>query len=162
MLGQKGYGALPVTQKSMIMKRKKKPSQPKYFGKGSGYERDQTLRFFMPWPLVALCRIAEVAPDELLHNFMNDLAHDSWKRPADDAIRSLLSEYFILRGYGKEYYAEEDIRTMFKEMDAVGMLWPETNNGKLIDRHARWRNKYQKFWFKKWYYKIRRHKPSTK
>ena len=143
------------------MKRKKKKQlrPPKYFRKGSGYERSQTLSFIIPWPLVALCCITDVTPDTLLHNFLHDIAHDSWKRPADDGIRSLLSEYFILRGYGKDHYTEEDIRKMFQEMDAVGMLWPETNNMKLIDKHARWRDSYQKHWFKKWYYKIRRRKP---
>jgi hypothetical protein len=142
------------------MKRKKKERLPRYFKKGSGYERDQTLRFLLPWPLMALCRITAVPPHELLHNFLNDLGHDSWKRPANDAIRSLLAEYFIQRGYGQQLYTEAEIRSMFKEMDAVGMLWPDSHNSKLIEQHARWRNAYQLFWFKKWYHAIRRQKPS--
>ena len=141
------------------MKKEKKSPLRKFFKKGSGYEREQTLRTSLPWSVAALCRIIEVKPDELIHNFLQDLSHGSWKRHPDDALRKLMLDYFILRGYGRELYEEADIRKMFQETDAIGMLWPKTNKMKLIERHARWRDSYHDHWFKKWYYHVRRRKP---
>jgi hypothetical protein len=39
---------------------------------------------------------------------------------------------------------------MFKEMDAVGSLFPREGKPKMIDAYAKWKEKQQKYWFKKW------------
>jgi hypothetical protein len=48
---------------------------------------------------------------------------------------------------------------MFKELDAIGSLWPKDGDMKVVDMHADWRDKYQDYWFKKWYYRVRKKKP---
>jgi hypothetical protein len=45
---------------------------------------------------------------------------------------------------------------MFKEMDAIGLVFPNNGKMKLIDRYDKWRNGYEKYWFKKWFGKTRR------
>lgn len=141
-------------------KGKKPPEKPALdsrheWDKGK-YKRDQTIRFTLPWQFVYLCKLAEVPPDEVLDRFMNDLGHESWKRRENDAVREVLVNYFILCGYGQQWYSEQDVRQMFKELDAIGSLWPRDAKMKLIDLHAKWRNKYQRYWFRKWFRKPRR------
>ena len=155
-----GYGALPATQMHERMKHQKRKQLRHFFAKGSGYEQRQEWQYLMPWPLLALCRMTEVPPKRLISQLLSDLAQDSWNRHPNEGVRSLLVEYFILRGYGADRYSEEDIRSMFAEMNALGMLWPDEGNSRLIDSHVKWRKRQQAYWFEKWYYKIRRKEPA--
>jgi len=162
---QKGYEVLLVTLKACVMSKQKqkakkppeKPApEPRYKWEKGAYLRDQTIRFMLPWQFLYMCKLTEVTPHEVLDRFTNDLGHESWKRRESDAVRQALIEYFIGCGYGQKWYTEAEIREMFKELDAVGSLWPRDAGMKLIDRHAKWRNKYHDYWFKKWYRKPRR------
>lgn len=133
----------------------KKKHEPRYKWATGSYERDPDMHFILPWQFLYLCKLTGVTPATVLDQFMNDLSCDSWKRSKNENIRIHAIEYFIQSGYGQDYYSEQDIRQMFREMDAVGSLWPQTNKIKVIEWHAKWRNKYQHFWFKKWYNKLR-------
>ena len=136
---------------------KKKPTlEARYKWDKDEYARDQTLRLILPWQFLFMCKLTDVTPDTVINQFMNDLGHENWKRRENDAIRQTLVDYFILSGYGQKWYTEQEIRQMFKELDAIGSLWPSDGGMKLIDRHAKWRNKYHDYWFKKWYRKLRR------
>ena len=73
------------------------------------------------------------------------------KLPEQTAIN-----YLIQCGYGQDYYSEEDIRQMLHELSSVSALWPAGSNSKMIDHHALWRERYYKYWFRKWHQKIRR------
>jgi hypothetical protein len=145
-------------------KTKRKPKQPsqkgvipsRYKWDNGAYHRDQEIRFILPWQFLYLCKLMEVTPHEVLDRFMNDLGQESWKRRENDAIRQVLVDYFTLCGYGQKWYTEPEIRQVFRELDAMGSLWPQDAKMKLIDLHAKWRNKYQQYWFKKWYRKPRR------
>jgi hypothetical protein len=146
-----------MTQKQQAKKPPEKPSiESRYKWDKDHYQRDQTIKFMLPWQFVYLCKLTDVTPREVLDRFMNDLGQESWKRNANDAVRQALIDYFILCGYGQKFYTEPDLRLMFKELDAIGSLWPDDAGMKLIDLHAKWRNKYQDHWFKKWYRKPRR------
>jgi len=52
--------------------------------------------------------------------------------------------------------SEDDIREIFKEMDALGLLFPKEGKSSLVDKYASWRDKHYKYWFKKWFWKPRR------
>jgi len=148
------------------MKQKQKAKQPakktahpsRYKWDKGEYARDQDIKIIFPWQFLYLCKLTGVTPDEVLDHFMNDLGQESWKRNKNEGVRVAAIEYFIQCGYGQGFYSESEIRQMFKELDAIGMLWPDKGSSKLIDRHARWRNKYYDHWFKQWYYKIRKKK----
>ncbi len=99
----------------------------------------------LPAPFLLLCRIANVPPQQLLTDFINHLAGNTI------GVDSRLVEYFIARGYGKHDYYEEDIRSMFKELDAMAMLFPKNGTEAMIKGHTQWLNKYQQYWYKKWY-----------
>jgi hypothetical protein len=157
----------PKTKEATVKRSEKKSTGPKSVkalqkepGRWakSGFGRMQEIRIRIPVQALALLRLTGVKPDSLLLGFLDDLSHDSWKRNPDGEVRSLLVEYFLKLGYGQDYYSPEDIRQMFREMDAIGSLWPENGGVMPIMKHAKWRNWYYKYWFKKWYYKVRRKK----
>ena len=135
----------------------KKPTlEARYKWDKDEYARDQTLRLILPWQFLFMCKLSDVTPDTVINQFMNDLGHENWKRRENDAVRQTLVDYFVMSGYGQKWYTEQEIRQMFKELDAIGSLWPENSGIKTIRRHAKWRNRYHDYWFKKWYRKLRR------
>ena len=72
---------------------------------------------------------------------------DSWNREALDNEKEQLINYFIAHGYGQHNYSEEDIRKIFKEMDALGMLFPTNANNDLVDLYTKWLHKHHTHWF---------------
>ena len=146
------------------MKKKKQLTSKarKGFVKNGTYERMQELQFHFPVQFLMLCKLVQVPPKTILNHFMQDLGRDSWQRYLDDRVRTLTADYFSLRGYGRNYYTEEDIRLMLAELNAIGSLWPQGGSMKLIEQHSRWRDRYYKYWFKNWYYKVRRIQKSIK
>lgn len=77
------------------------------------------------------------------------------KREGRDKAKEKLIEYFLEHGYGQDYYTAEDLRTLFREIDAVGLLFP-SNDSEMIDTYAKWREKHHRCWFQKWWLKYRR------
>ena len=122
----------------------------------SVYDRVQQVRLDQPMQFMFLCKLLKTPPMKILHDFMVNISGDSWNRSNDDECRVKAVEYFIECKYGHDHYTEADIRKMLGELHAIGLLWPETDKEKMIDMHAKWRDKYYKYWFKKWFGKIRR------
>lgn len=120
------------------------------------YTRHPTYHFTLPYPFLLLCRLIEEQPETLLMDFMENLGCVSWKREGRDEAKENLIEYFIAHGYGQQHYTEEDLRLMFNEMDALGMLFPKNGSMKMIDAYSKWRKKHHTWWFKKWFRKPRR------
>lgn len=120
------------------------------------YERHADFRFVLPYQFLLLCKLMDITPDQVLTDFMDNLSCSSWKRQGRDKAKERLIDYFVEHGYGQYRYTAEDIRAIFKELDAIGLLWPEGAKMKLIDLHAEWRDKYHTYWFKKWFKKPRR------
>lgn len=54
----------------------------------------------------------------MLLDFMDNLSCGSWRREGRDEVKAKLIEYFILHKYGHDYYTAEEIREIFKKMDA--------------------------------------------
>lgn len=151
------------------MKRKKKPgdrksgnqetstARPAFMKWQKGeYARHAGLRFTLPMQFLMLCRLMEVTPEQVLTDFMDNLGCGSWRREGREKARESVTEYFIAHGYGQHYYGEEDIRLIFRELDAIGMLWPVKGKMKLVDLHSRWRDEYYRYWYRKWFRKPRR------
>jgi hypothetical protein len=124
--------------------------------KQSVYDREQMIRLDQPMQFMLLCKLLQVPPMKILDDFMINVGGDSFKRSTDDQCRVKAVDYFLQCGYGKDYYNDQDIRKMFDELHAIGSLWPETDEEKIIDMHAKWREKYYQYWFKKYWRKIRR------
>ena len=120
------------------------------------YSRTQEVRLDQPYQFLLLCKLVGTPPVRILDDFMINLSGDSFKRATDEHRRNKAVEYFIQCGYGQEFYTEQEIRQLLKELDTIGSLWPDGAKMKLIDRHAKWRNQYQHYWFNKWYRKLRR------
>jgi len=137
--------------------KKKKITQPLMKWQIGDYARPAAFRFYIPYQLLLLCKLTNITPETLLHDFMDTIDCGSWKREeTTEKARQLLIDYFIERGYGKDFYTEQDIRKLFEELNAIGMLWPRDAKMKFIELHSKWRNKYHTYWFKKWFKKLRR------
>jgi hypothetical protein len=98
----------------------------------------------------------DTTPEQILIDFMDNLSCGSWKREGRDKAKQSLIEYFLEHGYGQQHYTEEEIRLMFKEMDALGMLFPRDSETEMMDRYTQWREMHQEYWFNKWFNKYRR------
>ena len=108
----------------------------------------------MPWQFYLLCKLTKKKPQDILYDFMCNAGMEGYGK--GELQRAKAMEYFISCGYGQDYYTEEDIRKILKEMESISTLFPTNGEMKLIDLHAKWRNKYYKYWFRKWFMKIRR------
>ncbi|HWJ28877.1 MAG TPA: hypothetical protein VNS32_20200 [Flavisolibacter sp.] len=148
----------PVEEKSTlktnsIVKSKPKPNLNWQTG---DYERHADFRFRLPYQFLLLCKLLNVTPEQILLDFMDNASLGSWKREGREGARDKIKDYLLECKYGQDHYQEGDIWQMFEELDSIGRLWPEGARMKLIDLHAKWRDKYHKYWFKKWYRKPRR------
>lgn len=138
-----------------------KQSKPYFKWQTGAYARRAQYEFIIPHQFLMLCRLADIPPRDMLIDFMDNLACASWNREGRNTAKEHLINYFIAHGYGQQHYTEADIRTMFKEMDALGMLFPAHGKMKMIDLYAKWRDKQHHYWFKQWFRKPGR-KLSTK
>lgn len=120
------------------------------------YNRRLTLSIILPYQLLLLCKLWEKPPEELITDFLDNLSHSSWKREGKQPAKQNLVEYTLASGYGKNLYTEEEIRQMFTELDAMGMLFPFGAGNELLDKYVAFRDTYLDHWFSKWYYKTRR------
>ena len=120
------------------------------------YDRYGEFNFILPYQFLLLCRLMDITPDEVIRDFADNLSCGSWKREGRDKAKEHLINYFIAHGYGQHHYTEENIREIFKEMDALGLLFPTNGKPKIVDLYSKWRNKHQSYWFKQWFGKARR------
>lgn len=120
------------------------------------FRRSQNYQFELPHQFLLLCRLMDITPEQLLIDFMDNLSFGSWKREGRDKARQSLVEYFLEHGYGQQHYSIEEIRAMFREMDAVGLLYPRDADTELVDTYSQWREKHLEYWFNKWFNKYRR------
>lgn len=120
------------------------------------YDRYAELSFLLPYQFLLLCRLMDITPKELICDFADNLSCGSWKREGRDKAKEHLMNYFIAHGYGQHHYSEEEIRQIFKEMDAVGLLFPDKGSSKLVNLYAKWRDRHHRYWFENWFRKSRR------
>jgi len=116
------------------------------------YNRNIEIKCILPYQFLLLCKLMDITPEQLITDFMDNLSCGSWKRKGRDEAKKKLIDYFIEHGYGQHHYAVEDIRAIFREMDAIGMLWPQQANTEFVERHAQWVSEYHTYWFNKWFH----------
>jgi hypothetical protein len=137
-------------------KKKNQPLKPTLKWQKGEYTRYAKFETILPYQFLLLCRLVDVTPETVVRDFMDNLSCGSWKREGRDKAKEYLIEYFIAHRYGQENYTEDQIRQMFREMDALGLLFPKNGKSKLLDLYADWRNAHHTYWFKKWFHKPRR------
>lgn len=143
-------------KKDNALDKKHKSPKPELKWQTGEYTRYAKFSLILPYQFLLLCRLVDVTPEQMLLDFMDNLACGSWKRAGRDEAKEHLINYFTAHGYGQHHYTEIEIRKMFKEMDAMGMLFPVNGSVKMIERYSKWRKKQQTYWFKQWWYKPRR------
>lgn len=143
-------------KKTFPQNKEHKTPKPELKWQTGEYIRYPTFKLVLPYQFLLLCRLTETTPEQMLIDFMDNLSCGSWKRAGRDETKAHLINYFVSHGYGQQHYTETEIREMFKQMDAVGMLFPSKGSVKMIDRYSKWRAKHQTYWFKQWWRKTRR------
>lgn len=143
----------PTNKNKRILKVRSKPDMPWQVDE---YKRDATFNFILPYQFLLLCRLMEVTPDQILTDFMDNLSCGSWKRKEKDLAKQNLIQYFLTHGYGQHHYTVAEIEKIFKELDAIGLLFPHDSNDKMLDIHVTWRDNYYHYWFNKWFRKPRK------
>jgi hypothetical protein len=128
----------------------KKAPQPILKWQVDDYAKCQEFRFHLPYSFLLLCKLWNKTPDDLLCDFMDSVSCSSWKREGRDEAKKHLQDYILEMKYGQQQYTKENIEKMFAELDSIGSLWPENAKMEIIEMHARWRDEYYNFWFKKW------------
>ncbi|WP_341838599.1 hypothetical protein WJU16_12300 [Chitinophaga pollutisoli] len=143
-------------KKNPTGKQHRRRPKPELKWQTGAYDRHAKIKFILPYQFLLLCKLVDKTPEEIIRDFTENLSCGSWKREGRDQAKEHLINYFIAHGYGQHHYNEEDIQQMFKEMDALGLLFPKDGKMKLIDLYANWRDKHHTYWFKKWFRKPRR------
>ncbi len=142
--------------KKVKISKKLNRSTPKMKWQKGDYARNARFKFILPYPFLLLCRLMEVTPEEVLSDFMDNLSCGSWRREGRDRAKEHLIQYFISHGYGQHHFREEEIGEIFKEMDAVGLLFPTKAKPNLLDLYSDWRDEHFKWWFHKRFQQPRR------
>ena len=115
------------------------------------FQRTQTFKFELPLQFFMICKLVDIPPQEMLTDFMENLAFGSWKREGREKARQLILEYFIAHGYGNEHFSADQIKNLFSELDAIALLFPKDGDPGLIDTYSEWRDSHRQYWFDKWY-----------
>ncbi|SDE11711.1 hypothetical protein [Niabella drilacis] len=118
------------------------------------YERFAQYHFILPYQFLLLCRLVEVPPERVLQDFMENLGCEGADCEQRDMVQACLIDYFIAHGYGRQHYTPEQIRKVFKGMDAINGLFPEEDEA-MIHNHVLWRDQYHQYWFNRWFLKLR-------
>lgn len=134
----------------------KKEPKPVLEWQTGDYKRQTEFKFTLPYQFLLLCKLMDVTPQQVLSDFMDNISCGSWKREGRDKAKNKLIEYFLEHGYGQQYYTVNEIESIFKELDAIGMLYPKGANTDIINEHTRWRENYHTWWFEKWFNKNKR------
>lgn len=143
----------PTTAHRFKQLRKLKPELKWQTG---AYSCFPTFHFALPYSFLLLCKLVGRTPENILIDFMENLGCGSRACEGRETAKKYLQEYFIAQGYGQHLYSEEELRRIFQEMDAVGLLFPKDGNTKMIDAYTHWRKKHYRYWFKKWLRKPQR------
>lgn len=142
-----------LANKITKVKSRLKPDMPWQVGE---YSRDTTFDFILPYQFLLLCRLMDVTPEQILTDFMDNLSCGSWKREGRDLSKQHLIQYFLAHGYGQHHYTVAEIEKMFKELDAIGLLFPYDSDSKTLDIYCKWRDDNYHYWFNKWFRKPRK------
>ena len=133
-----------------MSKKKNRIHKPVMKWQSGAYAANQQLTFEFPNQFLMLCKLANISPFQLLTDFIDNISCGTWKREGRDKAKSLLIDYFIEHGYGKSSFTPEELKTMFKELDAISLLFPKDGEDELLQAYADWREKYQVYWLAKW------------
>jgi hypothetical protein len=115
------------------------------------YQQTQTFTFELPNQFLMLCKLADISPQQVISDVIDNLACGSWKREGREKARQLITEYFIEHGYGKSTYSPEELRAMFAELDAMASLFPKNGDATQLEAYSEWRTHHQQYWFNKWF-----------
>lgn len=144
---------MKTTATELPLRRRAKPILKWQTGE---YDRYAAFSFILPYQFLLLCKLVDITPRKMVLDFMDNLSCGSVNREGRDKAKEHLVNYFITLGYGQQYYTDENIRNIFKEMDALGLLFPADGKLKTVNLYAKWRDKHHNYFFKKWFRKPRR------
>lgn len=147
-------------KKSANKKRGMKKPKPELKWQTGKYARHANFQFILPYEFLLLCRLWDKSPERVIYEFMVNAGSNSLQHEGNEASKLHLWNYFTAQGYGQQYYSEAEMRDMFKELQALSIVFPWKGDNKMVDLYAKWRDKHLHYWFKQWHQKIRRNPTS--
>lgn len=118
-----------------------------------------TMELLVPPGFGLLCFLLRKDMADVLIDLMRSVVADSEIRNLEQ--HELAKAWFLRRGFHREQFTAEEGERMFLELKSIALLWPDGAPIEFIRQHAKWRNQYHKWWFKKWK-SIRRNPPQKK
>jgi hypothetical protein len=115
-----------------------------------------TMELLVPPGFGLLCFLLRKDMADVLIDLMRSVVADSTEGNLEQ--HELAKDWFLRRGYHRNQFTTEEGERMFRELESMALLWPHGAPVEFIRQHAKWRNRYYKWWFKKWK-SIRRNPP---
>jgi len=144
-------------KKSSTKKNNQQKPPPTLQWQTGNFDRRATFTCTLPYQFLLLCKLMHITPANMVSDFMDNLSGEYVAGQGRDQASEHLVNYFIARAYGQEYFSGEHIRQIFKEMNALGLLFPADGKKKLLHSYDNWRKHHHRHWFKKWYRKPKRY-----
>ena len=136
-----------------MAKKKTRISRPVIKRQTGDFQQTQSLKLDLPLQLLMLCKVINVTPQQLITDFIDNLSFGTWKREGRERARELLKDYFLEHGYGQEVFSQDELRSIFQELDAISLLFPKDAEPEVLSAYSSWRQAYQGYWLEKWLHK---------
>lgn len=104
-------------------------------------------KLVVPAQFTLLCEAMNLDMGKVLCDFMASLGMESYgkgKKSTKAAVR-----YFLNCGYDQGR-PSRTLRQMFRELKAIGVLWPKDAAKEVLEQHVMWRTRYYHYWLLRW------------
>lgn len=119
---------------------------------GDPYAVSQIIDFSFPFAFIALCKMLQVTPMEILMGLTYDIGSEV--SVSNGLVHQRATEYFLSQGYGQGLFTKEQVRQMIAELGIVKGLVDFNDIGKVEHNYfpqwGRLRESYYRVWEKKW------------
>lgn len=131
------------------MAKKKKIKEP------DPYASVQTIKIYLPIPVIPLCKMIQVPPEKIIRGLLLDLGSEI--NLSNGCSQQRATEYFLAQKYGQESFTEGQIRQMLAELGVIMGLHPphDIKDHTAFDKWRELMPDYFKAWEIKWQAKKR-------
>lgn len=106
------------------------------------------MELMVPPGFALLCVLLRKDLQDVLLDLMRAVVADG--TAAGKNHHELAKSWFLLCGYHHEQFTTEELEHMLLELKSIALLWPTGAPMEFIKQHSLWRNRYHRWWFKKW------------
>ena len=101
----------------------------------------------IPEQLDLLCQLLEIAPEQVIQGFINDVSMSTGSNGSDERFMS--ADYFLRCGYGMHIFDYQQQEQMLNELNTIRYNFYLFGN-KQMAAYKRYRRKEIKDWYQRW------------